>query len=208
MRKPATPQQDFWENPRQLVEGLDPVRPDFVGLAKPEGYVHLYWVSNYLCSVVEFYGRSLSILELGCGPGRNLQMLYSRGHDPYGIEINPDALLVAQKEFPEIVKRIKIGAVEDLLPKANIYDVILTSGFLMHLPPESENVFDMMIDRTRLLLIVNEVENTREIMPGLRFPRNYGDVFRDRGLKEIATITYMNIRHIRGSTTRVFIKKK
>jgi len=76
-----------------------------------------------------------SILEAGCGFGRNLRWLVSRGLDPAqltGIDIS--SVLLAQARLSKSVQLI-CGNVLHLPFSSNRFDLVFTHGLLMHLSP-------------------------------------------------------------------------
>ena len=205
-----TPQQDYWQNPRAHVDGLDEVVNDtYIYHSKPEWYTGLNAVSHYLCEVINMFHGPTRVLEPGCGPGRNLDHLHKRGFDVLGIEINPNGRKVAEQYFPEIADKISIGSVEKYLPALLLsVPIMLTSGFLMHIPPASEYVFALMAQKCTRYLIVNEVEGVLTPTGQLRFLRNYKDVFESLGFDQIAAIRGMRVPAIEHCTTRVFRRKR
>ena len=76
-----------------------------------------------------------SILEAGCGFGRNLRWLVSQGLDPAqltGVDIS--STLLAQARLPNSVQLIR-GNVLHLPFSSNSFDLVFTHGLLMHLSP-------------------------------------------------------------------------
>lgn len=100
-------------------------------------YIKEYGVSREGMNT-EFVGsldRDIRILEIGCNVGNQLRLLQSMGFtNLYGIELQPYAVQRAK----ELTKNINIiQAVADDLPfKDNFFDLVFTSGVLIHIPPE------------------------------------------------------------------------
>lgn len=87
----------------------------------------------------EFLGdldRDLRILEIATGCALQLEILQSLGfQNLYGLEVNPQALNIGQKRTKWI--SLIRGDALDLPFKDNYFDLVFTSGLLIHIPPES-----------------------------------------------------------------------
>ncbi len=79
--------------------------------------------------------RDISILELGCGPGNIIRTLKQMGFTNLtGIDINAKAIGMVEREFPEFT--FIHSAIEDL-PPVKKYDLVFTSGVLIHIHPNN-----------------------------------------------------------------------
>lgn len=90
-------------------------------------------------------GRKLSILDVGCGYGRNLKTLLAAGFQVTGVEANEGIVSANKKEgLPCLsVSELESGARSD-------YDVILMSHIVEHFEPSSLLQFmDSYLDRLR-----------------------------------------------------------
>ena len=208
-----TPQQRFWIDPdagvKEKIDGLPAVFPSYAECCKQEWYVGLHEVSDYIVGLItHHWPTSISILELGCGPGRNIAALVAAGFsDVLGIEISPRGRALARQYFPGVAERYILGPIEKVLPDCPDVDLIFTSGVLMHLPPESEFVFPLMAKKARLGIMTNEVEGNRgsgNWHPDLRFIRNYKEIFESLGWEMVA-MTVPGISQLSGSKTRIFV---
>jgi SAM-dependent methyltransferase len=203
-----TPQSEFWKNPRSSPEGIEPPPEAYRTAADPSYWSELDELSLYLVDLLKRYlAPPATVLEPGCGSGRNLSHFIEAGYEAIGIEINPDALSVASEKFG-LDRQIVIGSVEDLIPVLEA-DAIVTQGFLMHLPdvPSSEEVFDHIAANASHLILTNEIED-RPFLPDYRFMRNYGEVFERRGWTQIhrqrPELESIDVSH---SWTRIFIRE-
>ena len=83
---------------------------------------------------VERFGRSLphssSILDAGCGPGRDLARLAAMGHDVRGVELNPKFAARAASRAP--VWQLDLRRIASLFPAATFHGVWACSS-LVHL---------------------------------------------------------------------------
>lgn len=78
--------------------------------------------------------RSAKILEVGCNAGVQLIILQQMGfNNLYGIEINPRTLNAARS----LTKNINLvqGSALDIPFKDHYFDLVFTSGVLMHIAP-------------------------------------------------------------------------
>lgn len=86
----------------------------------------------------EFLGaldRNIEILEIGANIGLQLSALLRKGFkNLLGIEINDYAVRQAKKLHPEV--DIIKGSVFDLPFRDNYFDLVFTSGVLIHVAPE------------------------------------------------------------------------
>lgn len=157
----------------------------------PENYLQGSVRSAYLVELVERFiggvGREARILELGCNVGRNLDHLFRAGFkDLTGIEINPEALEILRKRFPELsgIAKIEIGSIEERIKAYDDgrFDVVFTMAVLEHLHFESEWVFAEMARVTKHLLVTIEDERS---LSDRHFPRRYDRIFTGLGLKQV-----------------------
>ncbi len=74
--------------------------------------------------------RGARILDAGCGPGRVGGELAARGHDVVGVDVDPELIEAAKKDFPEVAWLV--GDLSELdLPAAGIaepFDLIVCTG--------------------------------------------------------------------------------
>lgn len=147
---------EFWKDPAS--SGY----PEFaVAHCKPEFYLDLVNITRLMVdTVLKYANPKMSVLELGCGTGRNLAGLYQAGFRKLaGVEINQTAVDLGMTNFPELAKvKITVAPVEDVIKTLPQYDVIMTQGFLMHLPPELTWVIEEIRDKAKHMILLNEGE--------------------------------------------------
>ena len=110
-------------------------------------YVHNYGISRtalnkeFLGGVVE---KNNKILEVGCNIGNQLLLLKKMDYnDLWGIELQDYAVEIARKRIDGI--NIVKGSAFDTPFKDNYFDVVFTSGLLIHISPDDiEKVLDEM----------------------------------------------------------------
>ncbi|MEN9801949.1 MAG: hypothetical protein RLZ37_1074 [Actinomycetota bacterium] len=70
------------------------------------------------------------ILDLGCGPGRDLRLFTEAGHKPIGIELNPSFAEMARRHGN--VLEVDIRNIKDIFPPLS-FEGIWTQASLVHL---------------------------------------------------------------------------
>lgn len=134
--------------------------------------------------------RDARVLEIGCNAGRNLKFLLDAGYrDLTAIEISQAAVDAMAQALPDVhaAARIHVGSVEDILPSfpPDAFDVIFTMAVLIHIPVESEWLFEAMAERARRLVVFEH--ETPHPHPRL-FPRAYRPIFEGLGLRQVEEI--------------------
>ena len=102
--------------------------------------------------IYEFFNplkRDISIIELGCNIGLKLSILKKMGFvNLTGVEINKNALKEAQQNNPEI--NFIQSSIEEFNPNQEKFDLVFTSGVLIHISPLSINqIIKKIIDLSR-----------------------------------------------------------
>lgn len=105
-------------------------------------------------SLSSAFARSHRILDVGCGTGRDLSFLISKGKDAYGVDPSREMLVAAHQKLGELgissEGRLFIGSLPDLSQFGESeFDGILCSAVLMHLP--EEELFDAIYALRRIL---------------------------------------------------------
>lgn len=104
--------------------------------------LNAFYVKEYGVSRIDMNNEFLSglnkdirILEVGCNVGNQLRLLQQMGFtNLYGLELQPYAVQRAK----DLTKGINIiqGVADDLPFKDSYFDLVFTSGVLIHIPPE------------------------------------------------------------------------
>jgi SAM-dependent methyltransferase len=126
----------------------------------------------------------MSILEVGCNAGANLAGLHRHGYERLaGVEINPRAIEQLRRSFPDLPATVTEGALEDVLPDmaTSSVDVVFSMAVLLHLHPDSHEVFGHMARIARRYVCVVEAESTTI---SYIFARNYRRVFERHGCSQ------------------------
>lgn len=90
----------------------------------------------------KFVDKNAKILEIGCNVGNQLRLLQSMGYNNlYGIELQDYAVEKA-KELTEGINIIK-GTGDDIPFRDGYFDLVFTSGVLIHINPKNiKNVLE------------------------------------------------------------------
>lgn len=130
---PQTDQENFWatdfgsayleRNRYQEPEALD------------QFYHGLYGVTRTAMNQTFLSGLDLErVLEVGCNIGNQLSLLRAGGQTGlYGIDISSEAIAVARQALPEA--NVLQGSALDLPFKDGFFDLVFTSGVLIHIHP-------------------------------------------------------------------------
>ncbi|MDI7863637.1 class I SAM-dependent methyltransferase [Rhizobiaceae bacterium n13] len=125
------------------------------------------------------------ILEVGPNAGRNLAYLHDMGFTNLaGIEINPAAVEVMRRSYPQLADiPITVSPIEDAIKaiEDGSFDLIFTMAVLEHVHSDSNWIFAEMARIASNLLTIED-----EISTSVRhFPRQYKTVFEGLGMKEV-----------------------
>jgi SAM-dependent methyltransferase len=94
-------------------------------------------VSDLSAHFADSFSKGGKILDIGCGSGRDLAVLYKLGFDCYGVDPVIEFVEIAQRIHPELENRIALGKLPDLqVPFNGSFDGVLCSAVLMHIDIE------------------------------------------------------------------------
>lgn len=195
----------FWLDPTKSGAPEKRIRT-----CRPEFYLTLENVSRMIVETMMRYAdKTDTILEIGCGTGRNLAALKKAGYKRLsGIEISPKTVEVGREYFPAY-KRIQvlIGPAEQMIDEVDEVDVIYTVGLLMHIPPEHEWLFERIAQKARKLIVTVEGES-RGVVSEHAWNRNYQEIFESLGWMQVEMETCENYPPLPPTTVkRVFVPR-
>jgi len=177
----AERQQEYWKSP-------------WNGKHDPITYLETGKAGQFLMSSIDivevikrYVDKDSSILEIGCGSGRNLNALFNAGFvNLEGIEIGSKMVEVLNQFYPMMAKNTHIcnDSVERALHyfKNNSFDIVFSVAVLTYIHPKSSWVFNDIVRVTNKYLITVEPETKIHF---LTFPRNYKEVFSRIGMVQI-----------------------
>ena len=120
------------------------------------------------------FARGSRVLDLGCGSGRDLNVLTKAGYNAFGVDASSEMLAEARRLFPALAANTR----QDELPKLTTIpdqdcEGVLCSAVLMHLP--EEGLFDTVFNLRRIL----KPGGRLLISTPLEGPKVHGDTHRD-----------------------------
>jgi ubiquinone/menaquinone biosynthesis C-methylase UbiE len=76
------------------------------------------------------YQNGQSILDAGCGKGRNLKWFYKNGFEIFGIDADSEFLANAKQNYPKAESNFRVGTLDKLPYGENSFDHILCCAVL------------------------------------------------------------------------------
>jgi spore coat polysaccharide biosynthesis protein SpsF len=162
----------FWDNWAQ----------DFI---KDPWQVQIHPQHMWLLDIVKAEGPH-SLLEAGCGFGRNIKFLIKNGVLPSkitGFDISPTMIKLAQEFVGN--KEVKFFIADILnFETRKKFDLVFTHGVLMHIP---EDQIGLAIDRLislskKTILFIEQNYSPRDGSNNYTFVHNYRDLLNSRGI--------------------------
>jgi 2-polyprenyl-3-methyl-5-hydroxy-6-metoxy-1,4-benzoquinol methylase len=89
--------------------------------------------------LVRFLPEKVSVLEIGCGSGRDAAFLNARDYDVTAIEASPKMLEVAQRLHPELADRITLASMplrESDSQLSRQFGAVMCIGTIIHVPDQ------------------------------------------------------------------------
>lgn len=100
-----------------------------------------------------------SILEVGCGFGRNIKFLIENGIKPdsiTGIDVSSKMITLAREDINNSRVKLSVCSIEEFDERKK-FDLVFTHGVLMHIPSDSiEKALDKIADSSRKHIILIE----------------------------------------------------
>lgn len=127
-----------------------------------------------LCSTYEIS----SVLEVGCGSGHNFAGL--RVPNMVGVDVNEKALA----QVPDHVST-HVGDATMLDFATDLFDLVLTFGLLVHIPPDDlQKAMREIVRVSRRYVFAGEYLGDDEVdyRGGVLWRRDYGGLYQDMGL--------------------------
>ncbi|MBU2540203.1 methyltransferase domain-containing protein [Patescibacteria group bacterium] len=168
-------------------------------------YVKYYGISRTKLNK-EFLGkldRSIKILEVGCNVGVQFLYLQKMGFkNLYGVEINPKVI----ERGKSIAKNVSVvqGSALDIPFKDNYFDLVFTSGVLIHISPKDikkalkeihrcskKYIFGFEYFDEKFTEILNWSRRKRKFAWKANYPKLYLDSFKDLKLVKEKKVKYL-----------------
>ena len=160
--------------------------------------------------------KDFKILEVGCNVGQQLFGLSKLGFkNLYGIELQASAVNIAHQRFPEL--NIIQSSGFDLPFKDEYFDLVYTSGVLIHIAPENlSKIMDEMIRVSNNLiwgfeyydkdLVEIPYRGNRNVLWKMDYAKKFKDDFKVIELKS-KKVDYMH-KDFQGKTDNMYLLKK
>jgi tellurite methyltransferase len=91
-----------------------------------------------------------TILDAGCGYGRNMQWFIENNFRVYGIDQSQDAIEQAELLYPEMAANFKVGGIE-MLPFADLFFDYVISNAVLHFAKGEAHFYKMVAEMVRVL---------------------------------------------------------
>ena len=128
-------QEQQWAN----EFGNEYIERNFLNTAQEQEYFETTFGISRQALNEKFLGdlpKDIKILEVGCNIGIQLQVLQEMGFtNLFGIDINRKSIEIAKKTRKNI--DIIEGSALDIPFKDSFFDLVFTSGVLIHIAPEN-----------------------------------------------------------------------
>ncbi len=111
------------------------------------GNIDIYVIDQIL---KERYLNGQSILDAGCGGGRNLKWFYPNDFEIFGIDADAEFLANAKKIYPEAASNFTVGTLDNLPYGENRFDHILCCAVL-HFAKSETHFTAMFTELVRVL---------------------------------------------------------
>lgn len=170
------------------------------------------------------YQNGQSILDAGCGGGRNLKWFYPNDFELFGIDVDIDFLVNAKQNYPKAASNFSVGTLENLPYGENSFDHILCCAVLHF--AQSEIHFTAMLTELVRVLKVNGTMLIRMASnigldgnaPEITYKENgqkgtyyltrerIGNLIKEFDIELIEPVKTTNVQDERAMTTLVFHK--
>lgn len=95
-----------------------------------DGRIHQF-DQNIITLLKPYKDKHIKLIDLGCGSGRTLKLIYNKNWDIYGLDFSEQAYKLCMKKIPEI-KFILSNILYNPL-KSKYFDIVLGIGSFEHL---------------------------------------------------------------------------
>ncbi len=111
------------------------------------GNIDIYLIDQILKNR---FNSNETILDAGCGEGRNLKWFYKNGYDIFGVDIDEKRLDIAKKSYPKSAHNFKVGDLDTLPYQENYFDHVICCAVL-HFAKSEKQFTAMFTELVRVL---------------------------------------------------------
>ena len=165
----------------KLLRGLD----NLISKILEVPFFYSVWSKNLTAQKISFLTKmlpatkGLSVLDVGCGPGSNTHLFSPFEYT--GVDINPEYIKVAQKQFPDCKFLIQDAQALDF-PEYS-FDLVVANSFFHHLSDsDSHKIFEKLrgILKHDGTLILSEplIPEENKVLPYILMKLDRGKFFR------------------------------
>lgn len=111
------------------------------------GYIDIYLLDQIL---KDRYTKGDTILDAGCGNGRNIHWLYENSFNVYGVDREEEAIKAIKKSYPKWSNQFEVAMLEQLPYAKGQFDHIICSAVL-HFAEDQKHFENMFAELIRVL---------------------------------------------------------
>lgn len=120
------------------------------------------------------YHKGDSILDAGCGNGRNMHWFYWNDFDIHGIDLDIERVTNCIDLYPEIMSNIVTGSVENMPYQDQTFDHVISSAVL-HFAQHHNHFHAMMSEMLRVLKVGGTIWIRMTTDIGIKGQKSTGD---------------------------------
>lgn len=162
--------------------------------------------------------KPTSILEVGCGFGRNIDFLLKNKIKPIkfsGVDFSSSMVSLAKKNLPKSINLENADATA--LPyKDSDFDLVFTHGLLMHLPPAKINkaLSELVRVSKKNIIIIEEIRKSPGLINNHTWSHDYQKHLENFPVKIIASsnkfkdLICLNLKKLPSTSTRAVSSHK
>ncbi|MEO2063744.1 MAG: class I SAM-dependent methyltransferase [Christiangramia sp.] len=171
------------------------------------------------------YQQTDTILDAGCGEGRNLKWFYRNNFTIYGMDLDPERLKMAKVQYPDFSDNFTEGRLDELPYENEFFQHVLCCAVL-HFAEDQQHFRNMFAELVRVLkpggsLLIRVASNIGldGKSPEVQDPKNkksagyfitrnnISEILTSFELELIEPVKTTNVQDVRAMTTLVFRKK-
>lgn len=171
--------------------------------------------------------REDSILDAGCGKGRNLHWFYKEGFNIHGVDLSPENVEFVKRYYPNFKGSLKVSDLTTIDHRNEAFNYIICSAVL-HFAKSEDHFLNMISELVRVLdengILFIRMTSNFEVKDEFAYQKNGQYILRDGSTRFLLTqdlldtiltnlslnliepIKTTNVDNLRCMTTLVFRK--